>query len=79
MIVGVDIPNEQPLMKIQKSDFCMYPAAILPLNKLGYYSNIISKYMFTQINSAFVVMKYMYIKKEKKFIINVYCLKYYYI
>lgn len=43
MIVGVNIPDEQPLMKIQKSDIYMYPAAKLPLNKLGYYPNIISK------------------------------------
>lgn len=42
MIVGVDIPDEQPLMKLQKSDFYMYPTAKLPLNKLGYYPDIIS-------------------------------------
>jgi len=43
MIVGITIPREQPLMKIQNSEFYMYPAATLPLNKLGDYSNIISK------------------------------------
>ncbi|XP_029344827.1 serine-protein kinase ATM [Acyrthosiphon pisum] len=36
------IPNEQPLMKIQNSELYMYPAATLPLNKLGDYPNIIS-------------------------------------
>ncbi|XP_060874698.1 serine-protein kinase ATM isoform X2 [Metopolophium dirhodum] len=35
------IPNEQPLMKILNSELYMYPAATLPLNKLGDYPNII--------------------------------------
>lgn len=43
MIVGISIPNEQPLMKIQYSQLYMYPAETLPLNKRGDYPNIISK------------------------------------
>jgi len=43
MIVGISIPNEQPLMKIQNSELYMYPAAALPLNKFGDYPDIISK------------------------------------
>lgn len=43
MFVGITIPNEQPLMKIENSEFYMYPAATVPLDKLNDYSNIISK------------------------------------
>lgn len=47
MIIGVSIPKEQPIMKIKYSDlYIMYPAATLPLNKLGDYPDIISKYIF---------------------------------
>jgi len=44
MIVGGEIPNEQPLLKIRytEEDF-IYPTATLPLNKNGDYSNIICK------------------------------------
>lgn len=42
MMVGVEIPSEQLLMKIQNSDCYMYPTATLPLNKHGHYENIIS-------------------------------------
>lgn len=45
LLVGVEIPNDQPLMKMQYPDYLMYPAATLSLNKHGYYSNIISKYL----------------------------------
>lgn len=42
MVVGFEIPNGEPLMKIQNSD-SMYPMAELLLNKHGHYTNIISK------------------------------------
>lgn len=42
VIIGVEIPNTQPLMKIQNSDY-LYPGTTLPLNKCGHYPNIISK------------------------------------
>ncbi|VVC40821.1 Hypothetical protein CINCED_3A017263 [Cinara cedri] len=37
----LEIPNNQPLMKIKLSDNFMYPTAALPLNKYGHYQNII--------------------------------------
>jgi hypothetical protein len=43
MVLGAEIPSEELLMKIQYSDCYMYPTATLPLNKYGYYKNIICK------------------------------------
>lgn len=41
--VGISMSDKQPLMKITNSELYMYPAATLPLNKHGDYTNIISK------------------------------------
>lgn len=46
LYIGAKISNTQPLMKLQISNYYMYPMATLPLNKQGQYPNIISKYIF---------------------------------